>query len=79
MTIPDRVDSRWVATLANAQLLRAESQLRTAFRKLEAAEKRRAGSRYMLLQGPPPLVTAWHRWTVVNNETKDRGLALPAK
>jgi hypothetical protein len=76
MTIPTRVDHRWLATLGDAQLIVAETQLHKLFRKLETAEKARTGARYMLLQGPAVLVNAWQRWLMVNNEAKTRGLAV---
>jgi hypothetical protein len=76
MTVPDRVTSDWIATLGNAQLVAAESQLHAEFRKQDDAEKRRAGSRYALLQGPPVLVNAWLRWLLVSNETRTRGLVV---
>ena len=76
MDIPDRVSSRWAAALANDQLLAAEATLHAAFHKQETAEKRRAGARYVLLQGPATLVTAWHSWLLVSNETRTRGLSV---
>ena len=76
MTFPDRVDARWIATLNNDQLMVAEAELHATFREHETVEKRRIGSRYVLLQGPTALVNAWLRWTLVNNETRARGLVV---
>ncbi len=76
MTIPDRIDARWIATLEDAQLVNAEATLHADFHAKEMAEKRRAGSRYVLLQGPPPLVDAWLRWLLVSNATRTRGLVV---
>ena len=76
MIIPDQTNARWMATLNDEQLVEAEAQLHAAFCEQNDAEKRRSGARYMLLQGPPALVNAWHRWLLVNNETKHRGLAV---
>ncbi len=76
MKIPDRVNARWIDTLANEQLLRAESQLHAEFFKQETAEKKRCPSGYVMLEGPEPLVSAWLRWSLVNNETRTRGLAV---
>ena len=76
MTIPDHVDSRWIATLGDDQLMKAEAELHGHFRECETAEKRRAGARYILLQGPPTLVNAWHRWLLVNNAARTRGLPV---
>ena len=76
MTIPDRINARWIATLGNEQLIKAEAQLRAVFHRQESAEKARCGSRYILLQGPSDLVNAWQRWLLVNNETRSRGLLI---
>lgn len=76
MKIPDYINARWIATLGNDQLMKAEAQLHAVFRKEETSEKTRSGSRYILLQGPAPLVAAWHRWLLLNNETRTRGLVV---
>lgn len=76
MDMPTHVNARWIATLGREQLLAAEAQLYSAYHVREAAEKARAGSRYMLLQGPPELVNAWQQWLLVNNETRARGVAV---
>ena len=76
MTIPDRINARWIATLGNDQLVKAEGQLHAVFHRQESAEKARCGSRYILLQGPPDLVNAWQRWLLVNNEMRTRGLSI---
>jgi len=74
MTIPDHINARWIATLGNDQLIKAEAQLHAVFHRQESVEKARCGSRYMLLQGPSDLVNAWQRWLLLNNETRCRGL-----
>lgn len=76
MKIPDTVNARWIATLGDEQLVRAEAELHTVFRRHESTEKARSGARYMLLQGPSVLVDAWQRWLLVNNETRSRGLTV---
>jgi hypothetical protein len=76
MTIPERVNAGWIATLGNPQLVAAESRLHAEFIREENAEKRRSGNRYVLLKGPAPLVNAWIRWLMVNNETRSRGLVV---
>jgi hypothetical protein len=76
VTIPDHINARWIATLGNDQLVVAEAQLHANFREHETVEKRRSGARYMLLQGPAPLVNAWLRWLLVSNETRSRGLVV---
>jgi hypothetical protein len=76
MKIPDYINARWIATLGNDQLMKAEAQLHAVFRKEETSEKTRSGRRYILLQGSAPLVSAWHRWLLLNNETRTRGLVV---
>ena len=74
MTIPEFVNARWLATLSDAELVGAETTLRAEFAKHEAREKRRAGSHYIMMQGPTVLVNAWLRFTQVSNERRTRGL-----
>ena len=74
MTIPDNINARWIATLGNDELIKAEAQLHAVFNRQESVEKKRSGSRYILLQGPSDLVNAWQRWVLVSNETRVRGL-----
>lgn len=76
MKIPDRIDARWIATLVDDQLIAAEADLHADFRRHESVEKNRSGARYVLLQGPSDLVNAWHRWLLVSNETRKRGLVV---
>lgn len=76
MTIPDNINARWIETLADEQLVKAEATLHADFQVKEKAEKQRAGARYVLLQGPPPLVNAWLKWLLVSNATRTRGLVV---
>ena len=76
MTIPDRVDARWIAALADKQLVSAEAELHASFQREEVAEKQRAGARYMLLNGPSNLVNAWLRWLLESNAARSRGLLV---
>ena len=72
--IPERVNRAWIGTLDDLQLMDAESHLHADFHRLDSTEKARLGTRYRLLQGSATLVDAWHRWQLVNNETRRRGL-----
>jgi hypothetical protein len=76
MTVPDRVTAGWIATLADGQLMTAESRLHSEFLDEETQEKEKRGDRYTLLQGPAALVNAWLRWQMVNNEARSRGLLV---
>lgn len=76
MRLPETVNASWIASLADEQLLEAEAKLHTQFRAHEKREKTRAGDRYNMMRGPEPLITAWHRWLMVNNEALHRGIVL---
>ena len=76
MKIPEKINSQWIATLGDEQLVTAESALHALFFKEETAEKKRSGRLYAMMEGPATLVDAWHRWLLVNNETRYRGLAV---
>lgn len=73
--IPAHVNRGWMDLLSNSQLLDAESTLHTDFTKQDRAEKKLRGTKYRLLEGPAPLVDAWLRWQLVNNETRFRRIA----
>ena len=60
--------------LDDVQLADAESTLHTDFTRLDRAEKIRRGTRYRLLEGSAPLVDAWLRWLLVNNEARGRSI-----
>jgi hypothetical protein len=76
MTIPDRVTSGWIATLANDRLVSVESRLHSEFVTEDTHERKRRGDNYALLQGPAALVNAWLRWQMVSNEARSRGLVV---
>jgi hypothetical protein len=76
MAIPTNINSQWIASLKNPQLVEAEAQLYDAFHTREIAEKSRAGARYVLLQGPSDLVNAWQQWLMLNNEARTRGVLI---
>jgi len=74
MTIPDRITARWIATLTNEELQDAERELKGSFSQAESTEKARRGAAYSLMRGPETLTSAWLRWSMVCNATRDRGL-----
>jgi len=76
MRLPATVNATWIATLENEQLREAESRLHELFRVQEKREKARAGDRYSMMRGPETLISAWHRWLMVNNEALHRGMVL---
>ena len=76
MNIPDHINSHWIASLEDKQLVTAEAELHAAFRTHETAEKRRSGARYVLLLGYGGARQPWHRWLLVSNETRNRGLVV---
>ena len=79
MEIPQRVNTKWMATLDDTSVLEAESILHADFRQQDTAEKNRRGTRYRLLEGPATLVDAWMRWLSMSNEVRRRGLAIRAR
>jgi hypothetical protein len=79
MEIPQRVNTRWMATLDDASVVEAEAILHADFRQQDTAEKNRRGTRYRLLEGPATLVDAWMRWLSVSNEARRRGLTTSHK
>lgn len=76
MMVPDTVNARWIASLNDKQLQDVERRLHAEFLKQESVEKALAGARYKLLNGTPALVSAWHRWMLVNNETHMRSVVI---
>jgi hypothetical protein len=75
VSIPERVNARWIATLENDQLVDAEQRLHEDFRNLDSAEKAARGTRYRLMQGSQPLMDSWMAWRLADNEARRRGLA----
>lgn len=76
MIIPAYINARWIDGLGDEQLLQAEAELHAVFDEQQTTEKARRGDRYILMQGPETLVTAWHRWLQLNNATRRRGLVI---
>ena len=74
ITIPERVDATWIASLGDKQLRQAEIILHETFAKEEASEKKRLGDRYEMMRGSASLLGAWMRWGMVNNEIRERGM-----
>ena len=75
MKMPERITTRWLGTLTDAQLQVAERELRTSFTRLDTAERSKRGDDYALMRGPEPLITAWLRWSMASNAARGRGLA----
>jgi hypothetical protein len=76
MLIPERVNSKWIATLDDAAILDVETTLHSDFREQDLLEKNKRGTRYRMLEGPAVLVDAWMRWQAVSNEARRRGLLV---
>ena len=74
MKLPEHITSTWIDSLADADLLAAESQLHAAFVTAERAEKDRRGAEYSLVRGPSELLDVWGRWSRLSAETRARGL-----
>jgi hypothetical protein len=74
MELPARINAQWISSLRDDELLGAEAELRAAFSRAEADEKRERGERYELRRGSEGLMNAWQRWSLVNSATRARGL-----
>lgn len=74
MKLPDRIEASWIESLSDTELQQAEWELRARFAKEETAEKARRGDAYAILHGPEALTSAWMRWSMVSNATRERGL-----
>ena len=74
MKLPDRIDGKWVDSLKDNDLLKAEFALHKTFVKLESEEKKLRGERYELMRSSAPLMDAWLRWSTVCTATRARGL-----
>ena len=72
MTLPERIDARWIDALTDEQLQKAEKQLNAIFNKQQTAEKTRRGAKYDLMRGPEILTNAWIRWSMVRNAAEAR-------
>ena len=72
--IPDRLNTTWLGTLTDADLIDVEAQLRARFIDLENREKKVRGRKYDLVRGPADLMAAWDRWSRVCTATRARSL-----
>lgn len=74
MRMPRQIKADWIDSLADDDLMDAESDLHATFSKHDKRERTLRGAFYDLLKGPETLLHAWGRWSVVNNATRARGL-----
>jgi hypothetical protein len=74
MNIPEHITGTWMASLGDADLLTAESELHSTFVEAESRTKRARGADYELMRGPADLLDAWGRWSRVSTEARSRGL-----
>ena len=74
MELPERINASWVESLADADLVRIESQLHDVFNLAETEERRVQGGKYSLTRGSAELMLAWQRWNMVSLATRARGL-----
>jgi hypothetical protein len=78
MTLPERIDSRWIEAQTDEELRDAEHELNVLYQKQSAVEQARRGERYNLMQGSEILMSAWGRWSMIRSAMAARGLRLPA-
>jgi hypothetical protein len=74
--VPDRINTAWISTLADEDLLDIESRLYERFAVLDRRQKQLRGRDYNLMRGPAPLIDAWDRWSRVAVATKTRSLVV---
>lgn len=77
MTIPERLDSRWIEARTDDELRVAEHELGAVYQKQSVVEQARRGERYNLMQGSEVLMSAWGRWSMIRSAMAARGLRLP--
>jgi hypothetical protein len=75
MRLPALINALWIDALPDNDLLEAESRLHAKFFKLEQAQKKLRGDKYMLFRGPVEVTDAWDRWARVNNAMYVRRLS----
>jgi hypothetical protein len=72
--VPARINTTWIGTLTDDDLISVESRLHEKFSVLERREKRLRGPKYQLCCSPTDLMEAWDRWSRVNAATRARSL-----
>lgn len=72
--LPERVNTAWIETLSDDDLLDVEERVHKTFSTLERREKKLRGDRFQLMRGPEELLNAWDRWSRLLNATRERSL-----
>lgn len=72
--LPERVNTAWIETLSDDDLLDVEERVHKTFATLERREKKLRGDRFQLMRGPEELLNAWDRWSRLLNATRERSL-----
>src|SRR4051812_6527976 len=72
--VPERINTEWIGTLSDADLIDVEARLHTKFAVLERREKTKRGASYQLCCSSPETMAAWDRWCRVNTATRGRSL-----
>ncbi len=71
---PEIINTKWMDTLADADLLDVEARLHEQLAVIERREKKAKGEKYSLYRGPADLMLAWDRWSRVNAAALGRSL-----
>jgi hypothetical protein len=74
MTLPDRIDAKWIDSLGDTELVQAEWELHKVFSRTENDEKKVHGTAMGTANWSELLMAAWMRWSLVQNATRARGL-----
>jgi hypothetical protein len=72
--VPDHINTTWIGTLTDEDLIAVETRLHERFSVLERREKRLHGGTYQLFRSPADVMDAWDRWSRVNAATRARAL-----
>ena len=72
--VPERINTEWIGTLTDDDLIDVEARLHTKFALLERREKTRRGASYQLCCSSPETMAAWDRWSRVLTATRGRSL-----
>jgi len=72
--VPERINTDWIATLSDADLIDVEARLHSKFALLERREKTKRGASYQLCCSSRGTMDAWDRWSRVLTAARSRSL-----
>jgi hypothetical protein len=72
--VPERINTDWIGTLSDADLIDVEARLHSKFALLERREKTKRGASYQLCCSSAETMDAWDRWSRVLTAARGRSL-----